>query len=190
MAFRGRFAALTMATDVTERRRVEHRNQIFSKLSHRLSSATTAAEAAMIICEAADALFKWDDFALDLYSAESDEVFSLLNITTVEGQRVEIPSSLQPKAANALIRRVVSRGAELLSSVEAKDHSTATMLAPIRKGRACHRRAVCPEQPARLLYGTRFGNAPDAGRPVRRRARTRPRRARIARKRAAFPRPV
>ncbi len=134
MAFRGRFAALTMATDVTERRRVEHRNQIFSKLSHRMSSATTAAESAMIICEAADGLFKWDDFALDLYSAEKDEVFSLLNITTVEGQRVEIPSSLQPKTANALIRRVVSRGAELLSSVESQDHRAATMLAPILKG--------------------------------------------------------
>jgi PAS domain S-box-containing protein len=134
MAFRGHFAALTMATDVTERRRVEHRNQIFSKLSHRMSSATTAPEAAMIICEAADGLFKWDDFALDLYSAESDEVFSLLNITTVEGQRVEIPSSPQPKTANALIRRVISRGAELLSSVEAQDHFAATMLAPIHKG--------------------------------------------------------
>jgi PAS domain S-box-containing protein len=134
MAFRGRFAALTMATDVTERRRVEHRNQIFSKLSHRMSSATTASEAAMIICEAADSLFKWDDFALDLYSAESDEVFSLLSITTVEGQRVEIPASAQPKTANALIRRVVSRGAELLSSLESRDHSAATMLAPILKG--------------------------------------------------------
>jgi PAS domain S-box-containing protein len=134
MAFRGHFAALTMATDVTERRRVEHRNQIFSKLSHRMSSTTTAAEAAMIICEAADGLFKWDDFALDLYSAETDEVFSLLSITTVEGQRVEIPSSRQPKTANALIHRVVSRGAELVSSVEAKGHSAATMLAPILKG--------------------------------------------------------
>jgi PAS domain S-box-containing protein len=133
MAFRERFAALTMATDVTERRRVENHNQIFSKLSHRLSSATSAAEAAMIICEATDALFKWDDFALDLYLAESDEVFSLLNVTTVDGQRVEIPSALQPKAANALIRRVVSRGAELLSTTEAKDHSAATMLAPILK---------------------------------------------------------
>jgi PAS domain S-box-containing protein len=134
MAFRGHFAALTMATDVTERRRVDHRNQIFSKLSHRLSSTTTPSEAAMIICEAADGLFKWDDFALDLYSAKNDEVFSLLNITTVEGQRVEIPSSLQPKTANALIRRVVERGAELISSTEAKDHSAATMLAPILKG--------------------------------------------------------
>ena len=88
----------------------------------------------MIICDAADALFKWNDFALDLYFAERDEVFSLLNITTVEGQRVEIPPSAQPKTANALIRRVVNRGAELLSSTEAKDHAAATMLAPIRKG--------------------------------------------------------
>jgi PAS domain S-box-containing protein len=134
MAFRNRFAALAMATDVTKRRQVDHRNTIFSKLSHRLSSTTTASEAAMIICEAADSLFKWDDFALDLYFAGRDEVFSLLNITTVEGQRVEIPPALQPKTANALVRRVVERGAELLSNAEAKDHSAATMLAPVLKG--------------------------------------------------------
>jgi PAS domain S-box-containing protein len=134
MAFRGRFAALTMATDVTERRRVEQRNAVFSKLSHHLSSSTSAPQAAMIICEAADELFKWDDFALDLYSAKKDEVFSLLNIATVEGQRVEIPSSAQPKSANALIRRVVARGAELLSEDATKGHAAATMLAPIRKG--------------------------------------------------------
>ena len=134
MAFRGHFAALTMATDVTERRQVEHRNTVFSKLSQRLSSATTAAEAAKIICEAADGLFKWSDFALDLYFAETDEVFSLLNVTTVNDQRVEIPPSFQPKTANALIRRVVSRGAELISPEEARDYFAATMVAPILKG--------------------------------------------------------
>jgi two-component system, cell cycle sensor histidine kinase and response regulator CckA len=134
MAFRGYFAALTMAVDVTERRRAEHRAAVFSKLSHRLSSTTTAAEAAMVICEASDELFNWDDFALDLYSAEKDEVFSLLNVTTVEGRRVEIPSSRESKTANALIQRVVKKGAELLSQFEAKAHSASTMLAPIRKG--------------------------------------------------------
>jgi PAS domain S-box-containing protein len=134
MAFRGHFAALAMATDVTERRQAEHRNTIFSKLSQRLSAATTASEAAAIICEAADGLFKWSDFALDLYSAETDEVFSLLNITTVNGKRVELPPSLQPKTANAIIRRVVSRGAELVSPEESGNHSIATMLAPILKG--------------------------------------------------------
>jgi PAS domain S-box-containing protein len=134
IVFGGRFAALTMATDVTERRRTEHRNAVFSKLGHQLSSAATAAEAAQVICEAADALFKWDDFALDLYFAERDEVFSLLNITTVDGRRVEIPSSPQPKTANVLVRRVINKGAELVVSVEAKPYSAVTMLAPIRKG--------------------------------------------------------
>jgi PAS domain S-box-containing protein len=134
IVFGERFAALTMATDVTERLRTEHRNAVFSKLGHRLSSATTNSEAAIIICEAADALFKWNDFALDLYFAESDEVFSLLTITTVEGQRVEIPSSPQPRTANALVQRVIKKGAELVSSVEVKHYSAVSMLAPIRKG--------------------------------------------------------
>ena len=134
MVFRNRFAALTMVTDVTERRRNEHRNQVFSKLSHRLSSATTAAEAATIICEASDALFAWDDFALDLYSAEKDEVFSLLNITTVDQQRVKIPESAQSKSANTLIRRVIGKGAELVRTPGPKGHATDAMLVPVRKG--------------------------------------------------------
>ncbi len=134
MVFGERLAALTMASDVTERLRIEHRNSVFSKLGHRLGSASTSSEAATIICEAADALFKWDDFALDLYFAERDEVFSLLTITTVEGRRVEIPSSPQPKTANALVQRVINNGAELLSSFETKHFSADTMLAPICKG--------------------------------------------------------
>src|SRR5271170_5393272 len=66
MIFRGRFAALTMALDVTQRRKAERQNEVFSKLSHRLSAALTAPEAAIIICDAADSLFRWSDFALDL----------------------------------------------------------------------------------------------------------------------------
>ena len=134
MVFHDRFAALTMAVDVTERMRLEHRNTVFSKLSYRLSSATTAAEAAMIICDAADALFQWTDFALDLYDAGRDQVSSLLNITTVEGRRVEIPQSPQPQTVNALIRRVIEKGAELLTGTEAGEFTAATMLVPVRKG--------------------------------------------------------
>ena len=99
-----------------------------------MSSATTAAEAATIICEASDALFAWDDFALDLYSAEKDEVFSLLNITTVDEQRVKIPESSQSKSANTLIRRVITKGAELVRTPGPKGHAADAMLVPVRKG--------------------------------------------------------
>ena len=170
MVFGERFAALTMASDVTERLRVEHRNSVFSKLGHRLSSASTNPEAARIICEAADALFKWDDFALDLYFADRDEVFSLLTITTVEGRRVEIPPSPQPKTANALVQRVIKKGAELLSSFETRNFSAVTMLAPIRKGEHVIGVLFDSKPHARHLFQPRFGNAPDPGRPVRRRA--------------------
>jgi len=133
LVYRGRLSALAMATDVTVRRRVTHRNGVFSKLSHNLSAVTSASAAAMFICEAADELFHWDDFALDLYSAERDEVVSLLTITTIEGKRVEIPGSPQPKTANTLVRRVIAQGAELISGSEAREQSGVTMIAPIRK---------------------------------------------------------
>ena len=134
LAFQGRLAALAMAADVTVRRRITHHNYVFGQLSHHLSAVSSAAEAGTFICEAADELFHWDDFALDLYSAGPDEVVSLLTITTIEGKRVRIPASPQPKSANALLRRVVARGAELISAVETEDKAGTTMIAPIRTG--------------------------------------------------------
>ncbi|HEY3760154.1 MAG TPA: PAS domain S-box protein [Verrucomicrobiae bacterium] len=134
MAFQDRFAALTMAVDVTERRQVEHQSLAFSKLSHGLSSATTATEAAAIICDVSEALFSWTDFALDLYDPVHDGVTSLLNITTIEGRRAEIPPSPQPQTVNALIRRVIEKGAELVEPRDSGEFAAATMLAPIRKG--------------------------------------------------------
>ncbi len=134
LAFRGRLAALAMATDVTSRRQAAHQNSVFSKLSHQLSSVVAQDAAAMSICEAADELFHWDDFALDLYSSALDQVVSLLNVTTVDGKRVQIPGSPQPKTANVLIRRVIARGAELVSADETGEKLGTTMIAPIRKG--------------------------------------------------------
>ncbi len=134
LVFHGRLSALTMATDVTARRRAAHQNSVFSKLSHNLSAVTTASEAARFICEAADELFHWNDFSLDLYATEKDEVVSLLTITTIDGQRVEIPPSPQPKTANALMQRVITLGAELVFAKETGDKEGDTMIAPILDG--------------------------------------------------------
>ena len=77
-----------MATDVTERRRAEHRDAIFSKLNHRLGTATTAIEVAQIISDAASSLFEWDHFSLNMYSVERSKFASLLNLTVAGGQTV------------------------------------------------------------------------------------------------------
>jgi len=134
VVFRGKLSAMTMATDVTARRRAARHNAVFRKLSHHLSAVTTAAESALFICEAADELFRWDDFALDLYLSEADEVVSLLTMTTIDGKRVEVPASPQPRAANALVQRVIARGAELVSAAETESQAGTTMMAPIREG--------------------------------------------------------
>jgi len=59
ISFRGRPASLTMANDITERRRIEHRDAALSKLGQSLSSATSPEGAAEIIRSIADDLFRW-----------------------------------------------------------------------------------------------------------------------------------
>jgi PAS domain S-box-containing protein len=134
MAFQGRFAALAMATDITERRRSEHRNAVFSKLSQRLSAATTAAGAAEIISDAADVLFEWDNFILDLYSAERNEITRLLSLTTVEGRHQKNTLPPEQKALDDLMQRVAATGADLVTSGTTTEDFECGMLVPIRRG--------------------------------------------------------
>lgn len=134
MAFQGRFSALAMATDVTERRRGEHRNLVFLDLGHRLSTATTAAEAAYFISEAADALFEWDNFSLDLYSPERESTVSLLHINTVEGRRVKDTAPAYSRDFETLARRVANNGPELIAGGGQTGEFASGMIAPMSRG--------------------------------------------------------
>lgn len=113
--FHGRTASLTMANDITERKRIEHRDAALSKLGQRLSSATSPAEAAQIIRAVAEELFHWNAFTLDLYSAEQDRVYPILNVDSDrDGRRFEIPVTGQGKVPSRMARRTVAQGAELI----------------------------------------------------------------------------
>ncbi len=131
MAFQGRFSALAMATDVTERRRAEHRDGIFSKLNHRLSTATTAAEVAQIISEAASSLFEWDHFSLNMYSAEHNKFASLLNLTMAGGQPVK---NAPPEEKDEWLRRVIQTGPELVCHSESNGHFASGIFVPVLRG--------------------------------------------------------
>jgi PAS domain S-box-containing protein len=146
ISFKGRAASLTMANDITERRRIEHRDAALAKLGQSLSSATTPAEAAEIIRTITDDLFRWDVFTLDLYSSEEDQIRPLLNVDTDRsGSRFFIPVSGQDRQPSRMARRVIAQGAELIlrdepvrmsgDSVPIGDTSRASaslMLAPVR----------------------------------------------------------
>ena len=115
VSFKGRPAALTMANDITERKRIEHRDAALSKLGQSLSSATSPAEAAQIIRTIADDLFSWDVFILNLYAAEEDRIYPILNVDTDQsGQRFDIPVAGLVQEPSGMARRIIAQGAELI----------------------------------------------------------------------------
>jgi PAS domain S-box-containing protein len=146
ISFKGRRAFLTMANDVTERKRLEHRDAALSKLGQSLSSATSAIAAAEIIKAIADDLFTWDVFTLDLYSAETDQIIPVLNVdTNRQGTRFQIETTRERKPPSRMARRVINGGAELILREEPLALSSDTnpigdtsrpsaslMLAPVR----------------------------------------------------------
>jgi len=115
ISFQGRLACLAIANDITERRRIEHRDAALSTLGRGLNSASTPAEAAHIIRAIADELFPWDAFTLDLYSADLGSIFPVLNMDTGrDGQRFELPATAEPKKPSRMAWRIITQGAELI----------------------------------------------------------------------------
>lgn len=100
--------------DITDRKRAQEKSAAFATLARKLSGASTQVTAARIIAETARDLFGWDACNLDLYDAERDWVFPLLNIDTVDGQEQEITPLIQAGPPTARGRRVMNGHAELL----------------------------------------------------------------------------
>ena len=103
----------------TQQKRIERRNLAFSELGKNLSSATSAIEAARVICGVADDLFQWDLAVLDLYEEEKDELYPVLRIDTFnDGTRKEL-AALAKIAPSGRARRVLRTGrAELILKSE------------------------------------------------------------------------
>jgi two-component system, cell cycle sensor histidine kinase and response regulator CckA len=142
IAFKGRLAFLSTANNVTERKRIERREAALSKLSRQLSSATSAVAAAHIINDVADDLFRWDFFALGLYSGASDTIRPVLRVEASEGRRDEIPTACLPGKPDAIIRRVLTQGPQLMSAADLNAEcrwfktgaAASLMLMPVRNG--------------------------------------------------------
>ncbi len=115
ISFKGRDASLVMATDITERKRTEHRDASLSQLGQNLSAATSPASAAQIIRAVADDLFLWDAFTLDLYDDASDLVQPILNVeTNTDGERFTIDCGSPPRPPSVMVKRVIQNGAEIV----------------------------------------------------------------------------
>ena len=133
--------------DITDRKRAQEKSAAFATLARKLSGAPTQLMAARIIAETARDLFGWDACNLDLYDAERDWAFPLLNIDTVDGQEQDVTLLIKPGPPTARGRRVMNGHAELLLRKEPIEFdadsipfgdtnrpSASVMSVPIQKG--------------------------------------------------------
>ena len=107
LTMEGKGASLVLSSDVTERKRMENRGLAFSRLGRRLSAVRTPKEAAAIMLEAAEALFRWDACVFELYLPELDKAINVICVDTVNGKRQEVTPDdpvrpIDPAAAEAL----------------------------------------------------------------------------------------
>jgi PAS domain S-box-containing protein len=118
MRFHGQRCIIGMAIDITERKRVEHRQATLSKLGQSLSSTATPEEAARIIGNVAEELFHWDAYALNLYHLEDQSMYPVLNVDTVNGKRGEIMPTGAERMPSIRSLRILRNGAELILKEE------------------------------------------------------------------------
>ncbi|MBI2427584.1 MAG: PAS domain S-box protein [Ignavibacteriales bacterium] len=131
-----------------EHQRTEMSIATFSQLGQHLNSATTPKEAARIIAKAADTLFGWDAYTLDLYTCDKDCILSILNIDAIDGKRTEIVTHGECTTPSRRIRRIIENGPEIqlrpanavfdndsIPFGDTKRPSISLMFAPIKIGK-------------------------------------------------------
>ena len=106
--------AILMQVDVTAHRRTEVLMREFSDLGNKLSSATTAQEAARIILATADRLFGWDCAYLHLYSPETNRLRPILTIDIIDGKKVDVSSDYLPERPSARTMAIIRKGGRLI----------------------------------------------------------------------------
>ncbi len=87
---------------------------VFSNLGCRLAAVRTPKEAGQIILEAADALWAWDTFVLDLCSTDLASATPVLCVDTVCGRRTEFAPDPVSAHFSALARRALEQGPQLI----------------------------------------------------------------------------
>ncbi|HSP62768.1 MAG TPA: PAS domain S-box protein, partial [Pyrinomonadaceae bacterium] len=100
--------------DITERKRAGTRSSAFATLARKLSGARAPLDAGRIIAAAATDLFGWDSCNLDLYDADLDLVYPMLNVDRIDGRQVEVTSVTLERRPTPRSRRVIDHGPQLI----------------------------------------------------------------------------
>jgi PAS domain S-box-containing protein len=105
--------------DSSQRRTVE-----LAHLGFYLSAATEPVQAANRVMETSLKFFDWDAGFIALYDSRTDTAKELVNIDTIAGRRVRVPSVLPAKGLTPLMRQVMQDGPRLILRHNEKEGPT------------------------------------------------------------------
>lgn len=105
---------LKTTRDIAERNRISSQLAAFSKLGRLLSSVRSPLEAGRIIGDITNELFGWDAFSLSSYSLETDQIWRILDVDTIQGARTEKYCVEFEPGKPSLTRNVIDQGAKLI----------------------------------------------------------------------------
>jgi len=106
--------SLGILQDITERKQIETRLDCFARLGHLVNNASSSAQAAGVMTEAAAELMGWDACYLILGTLESGVVEPLVDFDTINNQRVAVPLTEVATRPTPMYRRVLTEGAKLI----------------------------------------------------------------------------
>lgn len=101
-------------TDITTRKQAQARLNCFAHLGESLSSTTIPRQAAQIMADAALELLGWDACSLNLVSMPSNTVTPLVNLDTINGERVAVALKEADHRPTPMQRRVMTEGPQLI----------------------------------------------------------------------------
>ncbi|HWF18688.1 MAG TPA: PAS domain S-box protein, partial [Verrucomicrobiae bacterium] len=115
--------ASKIARDISERVRAQNYLAALSTLGQSLATVSSPEDSARVIGNIADELFGWDAFSLDLYFTDQDQIQTVLNVDTIDGEKRDVPCTYIGNAPSGVARRIIDSGAELIL----RDDPTATL---------------------------------------------------------------
>lgn len=116
----GRMLGLvSVARDISERKRAEKQTVAFSLLGLRLSGTNSPQAAAEVIIEVASVLFNWDACYVHLLGPEQREITPILTMDTVSGRRARVNPTRTSLEPSPLMRLILKEGAKLINRAPA-----------------------------------------------------------------------
>ncbi len=140
--------SLGILQDITDRKQVEKRTEAFATLGQKLNAVNNPREAAHVIVDTASILFNYDAFYLDLYVEEEGRFYPLIDIDTIDGEKIETCPPFESTEPTPLFKLTLREGAQLLLRETEEEYqelklipfgntgrkSASLMFAPVRKG--------------------------------------------------------